>query len=94
MPKKGDRTLLYVRDLPPGLLGRINGTAEYLELVRDEFVIELLRQECERFEAAQFEAKAWWQSRLRRKQDEASPSEDKSRIEASKISDKAKRPKH
>jgi len=64
MPKKGDRTILYVRGLPPGLLGRINARAEELELERDKFVIRLLERVLERFEKKQRETKEWWEGPL------------------------------
>jgi hypothetical protein len=64
-PNKSERSILYVRGLPSGLLGRINGLAENLEMDRDEFVIELLRQDVERWEKTQQEMRDWWQSRKR-----------------------------
>jgi len=64
MPKKGDRSILYVRRLPSGLLGRINGLAENLDLVRDEFVIKLLELSVRRFEKTQQEMKQWWKTLL------------------------------
>jgi hypothetical protein len=68
MPKKGDRSILYVRGLPQGLLGRINGVAENLDLVRDKFVIKLLEIGLRQFEKSQQEMKQWWDGTL--KQDE------------------------
>ena len=65
-PSKGERSILYVRGLPSGLLGRINGLAENLELDRDEFVIELLKQDVERWEKTQQDMRKWWQSRLKK----------------------------
>jgi hypothetical protein len=64
MAKKGDRTILYVRGLPQGLLGRINARAEELELERDQFVIELLQRVLRRFEKTQQETKEWWKGPL------------------------------
>ena len=42
--KKKDRSTLYVRGLPTGLLGRINARAEDLGMERDPFVIKLLER--------------------------------------------------
>jgi len=63
MATKKEKGALYVRGFPSGLLGRINGTAEYLEIDRNEFVIELLRQDMEMIETLQTKAKEWWASR-------------------------------
>ena len=65
MPRKGDRTILYVRGLPPGLLGRINARAEELELERDKFVIKVLERVLKRFEEKQRETAEWWKGALR-----------------------------
>jgi hypothetical protein len=58
--KKGDRSILYVRGLPKGLLGRINARAEELDLDRDEFVADLLMRVLKRFEKPQEETRDWW----------------------------------
>jgi hypothetical protein len=52
---------------PSDLLGRINARAEELEMDRDDFVTELLRQEMERWEIVQKEVKKWWESRIKPK---------------------------
>jgi hypothetical protein len=64
MAGKKDRTILYVRGLPSGLLGRINARAEELELDRDQFVIKLLERVLKRFEERQRETKKWWNESL------------------------------
>ena len=64
-PSKGERSTLYVRGLPTGLLGRINGLAENLDSDRDEFVIELLKQDLERWEKTQQDMRIWWSSRAK-----------------------------
>lgn len=65
MAEKGDRTILYVRGLPTGLLGRINARAEELELERDKFVIKVLERVLKRFEQKQRETADWWKGALR-----------------------------
>ena len=64
MAKKGDRSILYVRGLPLGLLGRINARAEELEMERDKFVIRLLERVLQQFEERQRETKEWWEGTL------------------------------
>lgn len=72
MPKN-EKKVLYVRcakrtgGFPSDLLGRINARAEELEMDRDEFVTELLRQEMERWEANQQAVRKWWESRTKSK---------------------------
>jgi hypothetical protein len=58
--KKKDRSTLYVRGLPTGLLGRINARAEDLEMERDPFVIQLLERVLRRWEKTQKDTKEWW----------------------------------
>ena len=65
MPKKGDRSILYVRKLPPGLLGRINARAEELEMERDAFVIQMLQRILRRFEEDQKKTQEWWEAELK-----------------------------
>ena len=73
MAEKNDKTVLYVRcakrarGFPSDLLGRINARAEELEMDRDEFVTELLRQEMERWEGNQEAVRKWWESRKKGK---------------------------
>jgi len=64
MKKKGDRSILYVRGLPLGLLGRINARAEDMDEDRDKFVIKLLERVLRRFEKTQQETKEWWKDPL------------------------------
>ena len=45
MPKKQDRSRLYLRGLPSGLLGRVNAAAELLDMERDKWVIQVLERE-------------------------------------------------
>jgi len=70
MPKKGDRSILFVRGLPQGLLGRVNGLAENLDLARDQFVIKLLEISVRQFEKSQREMKQWWQELLTKDKEE------------------------
>jgi hypothetical protein len=65
MSDKKDRSTLYVRGLPKGLLGRINARAEDLDLDRDTFVIELLERVFRQWEATQESTKEWWSGTLR-----------------------------
>jgi hypothetical protein len=62
--KKKDRSTLYVRGLPPGLLGRINARAEDLDMERDPFVIELLERVLKRWERTQQKTREWWDNPL------------------------------
>jgi hypothetical protein len=62
--KKKDRSILYVRGLPSGLLGRINARAEDLEMDRDPFVIRLLERVLKRWEETQKSTRDWWDSPL------------------------------
>ena len=64
MSKKEARSALYVRGLPPGLLGRINARAEELDMDRDSFVIQLLERVLKRFDKNQDETKKWWNGTL------------------------------
>lgn len=62
--KKKDRSILYVRGLPPGLLGRINARAEDLDMERDPFVIRLLERVLKRWEGTQKATREWWDKPL------------------------------
>jgi hypothetical protein len=62
--QKKDRSTLYVRGLPPGLLGRINARAEDLEMERDLFVIQVLERVLRRWEKTQKDTKEWWNNPL------------------------------
>jgi hypothetical protein len=55
------------KGFPSDLLGRINATAELLEMDRDEFVAELLRQDMEQMEPMQKEVRDWWKLRAKPK---------------------------
>jgi len=66
------KSSLFVRckkrgGFPPDLLGRINARAEELEMDRDEFITEMLRQEMQRWEANQEAVKKWWELRTKPK---------------------------
>ena len=62
--KSKDRSTLYVRGLPPKLLGRINARAEDMEMDRDTFVIQLLERVLKRFEKTQEQTREWWKNPL------------------------------
>jgi hypothetical protein len=64
MSDKKDRSTLYLRGLPKGLLGRINARAEDLDMERDAFVIELLQRVLRQWEATQENTKLWWTGRI------------------------------
>jgi hypothetical protein len=59
--KKKNRSILFVRGLPKGLLGRINARAEELDMDRDAFVVDLLTRIFKPFEKRQSETEEWWQ---------------------------------
>ena len=60
MSDKKDRSTLYVRGLPKGLLGRINARAEDLDMDRDSFIIQLLERVFRQWETTQENTREWW----------------------------------
>lgn len=60
MPKKGTGKTLFVRKFPPDLFRLIEGTAEFLDIRRDEIVIRLLRGSLKKSQKSSDELKQWF----------------------------------